>query len=264
MLHIPQDAEERKFIKIKNPIGEDLSVMRTTMIPSMVNVIVRNLRRGNMQGKLFELAKVYIAKQLPLEDFPIEKQMLCLAQFGDCDFFDLKGVCNLVADTFNQQFEYVPATKPYIHRGICADILCEGQTVGFIGQLDPTIAEELTIDKNVILCQIDYEKLTDLSKQFKYVPIPKFPEQTRDLALVVDSRITCAQIEKEIKNACKYVTAVKLFDIYVGNQIESGKKSMAFNITFTPKDEAISNENVDSYIKKILNNLKFKLNITIR
>ena len=94
--------------------------------------------------------------------------------------------------------------------------------------------------------------------------MPKFAEIERDLALLADSEVTCAQIEKEIFNACKYVTEVNLFDVYVGNQIESGKKSMAFNLTFTPADEPLSNEKIDSFVKKILSNLKFKLNVTLR
>jgi phenylalanyl-tRNA synthetase beta chain len=120
------------------------------------------------------------------------------------------------------------------------------------------------MEKKAYIAEIDYQAMRRHAKPFKYQPIGKYPEIKRDLALVADKGVTCAQIEKEIFSACKYVTETHLFDVYEGNQIEDGKKSMAFSVTFTPKDEPISQENVDGYVKKILNNLKFKLNVTLR
>lgn len=264
MLHIPADAEERKFIKIKNPIGEDLSVMRTTLAPSMLNTMVRNLRRGNTQGKLFEIAKVYIPRQLPLKDFPEEKQRLCIGYFGDYTFFDIKGAVEAVAESLNAKFDYAPAKKSFLHPGICAEISCDGEVIGYVGRLDPEIAEELAIEKKAFVAEIDYEAMQRHAKAFKYKPLPKFASVLRDLALVSDMGVACGAIEKEIYGACKYVTDVKCFDLYVGSQIGEGKKSMAFSVTFTPKDEPITPEACDGYVKKILNNLKFKLNVTLR
>lgn len=264
MLHFPGDAPERKFIKIKNPIGEDLSVMRTTLAPSMVNVIVRNLRRGNTDGKLFELAKIYLPRKLPLEDLPEERQMLCAGLFGGYTFFDIKGVLEDLADSLNVKFDYAPATRPYLHPGICAEVSCDGVSLGYVGRLDPKICEELAMEKKAFIAELDYDKLKGLAKPFKYSPLSKFPEAVRDLALVADLNLTCGEVEKEIYSACKYVTEVKLFDIYVGRQVDEGKKSMAFNITFTPKDEAFTPERVDGFVKKILGNLKHNLNIELR
>lgn len=263
-LHIPADAPERKFIKIKNPIGEDLSVMRTTLAPSMVNTIVRNLRRSNDCGAFFEIAKIYIAKSLPLTDFPEEKEVLCLGTFGNYDFFDVKGILENLADELNVKFTYSPTTKPYLHPGITAEISCENKVLGYVGKLAPTIQSELAMEKDAYIAEIDYDSLVACAKPFKYKPIPKFAEIDRDLAFVVAVNVTCEQIEKEIYAACKYATEVKLFDVYEGAQVGEGKKSMAFNVKFTPKDEPISNENVDNFVKKILNNLKFKLNAVLR
>ena len=263
MLHFPADAHERNAIRILNPISEDLSIMRTTLAPSMVNVIVRNLRRGNMEGKLFEQAKIYIADELPIKKFPEEKAVIALGIWGKQDFFDLKGYIESIADTLNVKFEYLPAEKPYLHPGITAKILCDGAEIGYAGMLSPEIAEELALDRMVHIAEIDYDELKKHAKPFKYVPISKHAEITRDLALTCDKAITCAEVEKEIYSACKYVTDVKLFDVYIGEQIENGKKSMAFTITFTPKDEPIEDK-VDGFVKKILNNLKFKLNIVLR
>lgn len=264
MLHFPDDAPERKFIKIKNPIGEDLSVMRTTLAPSMVGVIVRNLRRGNTDGKLFELAKIYLPRELPLKNLPEERQMLCIGLFGGYTFFDIKGVLEDLADSLNIKFDYAPATRPYLHPGICAEVSCGGVSLGYVGRLDPKICEELAMEKKAFIAELDYDKLKTLAKPFKYSPLSKFPEAVRDLALVADLNLTCGEVEKEIYAACKYVTEVKLFDIYVGRQVGEGKKSMAFNLTFTPKDEAFSPERVDGFIKKILGNLKHNLNIELR
>ncbi len=265
MLHFPEDAPERSFIRIKNPIGEDLSVMRTTLAPSMVSTIVRNLRRGNAEGRLFEIAKTYIAKSLPLTELPEEKNVLCIGTFGGGDtFLDIKGVLENVADSLNIKLDYAVAQRPYLHPGICAEISCEGEVLGYAGRLDPLICEELTIEKKVFIAELSYDALMSHAKPFKYVPLSKFPEVQRDLALVADLNITCGQIESEIYSACKYVTGVKLFDIYIGKQLGDGKKSMAFTVNFTPKDEAFTPERIDGFVKKILGNLKHKLNIELR
>ncbi len=263
MLNLPADADERKAIKILNPISEELSVMRTTLAPSMVNTIVRNLRRGNMEGKLFEIANVYLANELPIKTFPHEKKKIALGIWGKYDFFDLKGIVERIAENLNTKFEYAPAEKPFLHPGITAEITCDGTVIGFIGMLSPEIAEALALERTAYIAELDYEELQKHAKQFKYSPISKFAEVKRDLALTCDKATTCAEIEKEIYAACKYVTGVKLFDLYVGEQVGQGKKSMAFTITFTPKDEPIE-DRIDGFVKKILSNLKYKLNIDLR
>ena len=263
-LHFPDDAPERKAIKIKNPIGEDLSVMRTTLAPSMVNTIVRNLRRGNIEGKLFELAKIYIPRELPLKELPEERDMLCIGTFGNGTFFDIKGILEDLADSLNVRFGYAPSTRPYLHPGMCAEVSVDGEIIGYVGRLDPQICEELAMEKKAFIAELDYEKLSGLAKPFKYAPLPKFPEATRDLALIADMQTTCAQIEEQIYSACKYVSNVFLFDIYVGRQVGENKKSMAFTVTFTPKDEAFTPEKIDGFVKKILANLKHNLNIELR
>ena len=264
MLRIPEGAPERNYIKILNPISEELSVMRTFLAPSMVNAMLRNLKRGNYEGGEFELSKVYIPKSLPLSDFPEEKLMLCIGLWGSANFFDLKGIVENIADAINTKFEYVNGERPYLHPGITADIICDGEKIGWLGSVDPAVLENIAAERPMLIAEIDYSLLEKHAKPFRYSPLPKFAEAQRDLALIADTEITCGQIEKEIQGACKYVTEVKLFDVYLGNQIESGKKSMAFNLTFTPKEEAFTNEKVDGFVKKILSNLKFKLGVTLR
>lgn len=264
MLRIPEGATERKYIRILNPISEELAVMRTFLAPSMVNTMLRNLKRGNYEGGEFEFAKVYIPESVPINNFPEERMKLCIGLWGSANFFDMKGITENIADSLNVKFEYVSGQSPYLHPGINADILCDGEKVGYIGAVDPAILESIAAERPMVIAELDYELLKKHAKPFKYIPLPKYPEAQRDLALISDREITCGQIEREIYSACKYVTDVKLFDVYIGNQIESGKKSMAFTVTFTPKDEALSGEKVDGFIKKILSTLKFKLGITLR
>lgn len=264
MLRIPEGATERKYIRILNPISEELAVMRTFLAPSMVNTMLRNLKRGNYEGGEFEFAKVYIPESVPINNFPEERMKLCIGLWGSANFFDMKGITENIADSLNVKFEYVSGQSPYLHPGINADILCDGDKVGYIGAVDPAILESIAAERPMVIAELDYELLKKHAKPFKYIPLPKYPEAQRDLALISDREITCGQIEREIYSACKYVTDVKLFDVYIGNQIESGKKSMAFTVTFTPKDEALSGEKVDGFIKKILSTLKFKLGITLR
>ena len=264
MLRIPEGATERKYIRILNPISEELAVMRTFLAPSMVNTMLRNLKRGNYEGGEFEFAKVYIPESVPINNFPEERMKLCIGLWGSANFFDMKGITENIADSLSVKFEYVSGQSPYLHPGINADILCDGEKVGYIGAVDPAILESIAAERPMVIAELDYELLKKHARPFKYIPLPKYPEAQRDLALISDREITCGQIEREIYSACKYVTDVKLFDVYIGNQIESGKKSMAFTVTFTPKDEALSGEKVDGFIKKILSNLKFKLGITLR
>lgn len=262
-LHIPADSKLRKTIKILNPISEELSVMRTTLAPSVMQVIVRNLRRGNMEGKVYELAKIYLAESLPLSAFPEERATLALGMWGKCDFFDLKGIAESIADVLNTKFEYVPAKREYLHPGITAAVLCDGIEVGYLGMVSPEISAELSLERDAFIAELDYEELKKHAHPFKFNPLPKFAVETRDLALVCDKNVTCGEIEKAIYAACKFVSDVKLFDVYEGGQIGKDKKSMAFTVTFTPKDEEITTR-IDGFVKKILSNLKYNLNAELR
>lgn len=263
MLHLDENDEHRRAIRVLNPISEELSVMRTTLAPSIINVAVRNLKRGNMAGKIYELANIYIPNELPISTFPTERRTLAIGVWGTGDFFDLKGVVESVADLYNISFDYEPSKEPFLHPGITAKVLLDGKEVGYLGQLSPVVQGELAIDREVFVAELDFEEILAAAMPFKYQPLPKFATVTRDLALECDRDLTCAQIEKEIYSACKYVTEVRLFDIYTGEQVAAGKKSMAFKLTFTPKDEPIEDK-IDSFVKKILGGLKFKLGITQR
>ena len=264
LLRIPEKAEQA--IKIVNPIGEDLSIMRTTLAPSMLETLVRNIRRGNSEARLFELASVYIAKSLPLTEMPSEELTFCCGVYGEKEnFFTAKGVYESIAEQFGLSFEYVPATVPFLHPGKSALIKFNGKEIGYFGELAPDLAEELAIETNVYLGELDYAKIESaLLSPLVFKPLPKFPEVVRDLALIADETVTCAQVEQAIREGSKFVTDVKMFDVYRGAQIGEGKKSMAFKITFTPHEKAFTPEDADGNIKRILRRLSETLGISLR
>ncbi len=263
LIHMAEEA--KKAIHIKNPIGEDMSIMRTTLVPSMLSAIVRNIRRGNDSARLFELANVYLAS-LPLTELPHERKTISIGQYGaQEDFYGAKGAFEAIAAQAGITFSYEPAEKPFLHPGKCAKVLLGGEEIGYLGELAPDIAEQLVIDTNVYLGELNCEKLSALcAHTIKYNPLPKFPEIKRDLAIVVDEAITCAQAETAIRESCKYVTYVRLFDVYRSEAIGNGKKSMAFSITFTPHEKAIGPEDADGYVKRILKSLGEKVGAVLR
>ncbi len=261
-LRFPENAPERRAVNIINPISKDLSVMRTTLAPSMLQVATRNIRRGNLSGRVFEIARVYIPKEYPLKTQPEERETIAVCEWGKCDFYDVKGVCEDIAKHLNIKFKYTPSEKSFLHPGKCATISCEGETVGYLGAVSFEIQKDLALDKDVYIAELDYEILKKLARPFKYVPLPKYPEVSRDLALVADRDTTCETVEEAIYAACERVSDVHLFDLFTGSQIARNKKSMAFTVTFTPLDEPIEDK-IDGYVQDILGALK-KLNVEIR
>ncbi len=265
---LPADAPERRAVKIVNPLGEDLSVLRTFLAPSMLDNVVRNLRRGNENGRLFEVANVYIPEELPLKELPKEKKTLCLGAWGDCDFFDVKGVFEAVGDAFGVKFAFRRAQRPFLHPGATAEVCLGEKAVGYLGELDPRLAAAFAVERKVYLAELDYDAV---SRKFtggtKYEGLPKFPAVKRDLALLADEETACGDIVAAISRACRAVKDVHLFDVYRGGQVPAGKKSMAFTLTFEPAADAekpLSPEAVDGFVRKILGNLKHCLNVDIR
>lgn len=266
LLRLPEDAPERHAIRIMNPISEELSLMRTTLAASMINAVVRNQKKGNLEGRLFEVAKKFIPKELPLAEYPDERQTLCVAVFGAKeDFFTMKGIAEKVAEVLHVEFTYANMTNIFLHPFQTASINCNGEEIGYFGKLAYDIAEECDLRTPLYLMEIDLEALSKYyGKKAMFTPLPKFPEEQRDLAIVVDKNITCGEIEEAMKEACKYITSIQLFDIYEGAQIGEDKKSMAFTVLFTPKDEAFGAESVDGFVKKILKQMNKKFGAELR
>ena len=266
LLRLPEDAKERTAIKLINPINIDLSLMRTTLVPEMLHAIARNQKKAILDGRLFELGNIFVPKALPLTEYPDERETLCVGVFGEKEsFFTLKGIAETVADTLCLDFTYEAATKTFLHPYQTAEIICEGITVGYLGKVSYEIQDELDMRVPAYVMEIDLKLLSQwYGRSQTFESLPKFAEEKRDFAFVVDKEITCGQIENGIREACKMVTDVKLFDVYEGVQLPPNKKSMAFSVVFTPKEEEFTAKAVESYVEKILKNLDKKLGVSLR
>lgn len=272
-LHVAKDAPERNVVRILNPITENLAIMRPLLAPSVLKVIVENLKKGNGSGRIFELANIYVPKQQPITELVNEIPHLGLGAFGDDeDFFTVKGSVEALGEAFGLTFDYERAEDvPWLHPGIAAWVLCGGEKVGVFGKLSNAVAGELKLPKDskandkIFLGELDYVALSrHIPAVLRYQPISEFPIVSRDLALVVDEKVSCGAITSVIRSACKQVGNVELFDIYRSEHIGKGKKSMAFKVDFVPKDKALTPKDIERFVKKILGDLKFRIGAEIR
>ena len=266
LLRLSDDAKERQAIKLINPINIDLSLMRTTLAPQMIRAMARNQKRDLLEGRIFEIGNAFIPKSLPLTEYPDERETLCVGIFGEEEsFYKLKGFAKIVADCFDLKFTYEAATKPFLHPYQTAEIFCNDEKIGYLGKVSYEIMDDLDMRVPSFVMELD---LSLLSKYYanvqKFIPLPKFAIEKRDFAFVVDKDVSCAAIENGIKEACKYVTDVKLFDVYEGLKLGLNKRSMAFSVVFTPQNEEFNDEKIEGYVKKILKNLEAKLGVTLR
>lgn len=261
--------DDSSVIKILNPISEDLAVMRQSLIPSMVRTVGYNLNRKNYDGRLFEVAKIYSTSELPLKNLPKETNMLVFSLFGDNeDFFTTKGIIESILSNFccGQNVKYEISSKKFMHPTRSAEIFVENVNVGLFGQLSPEIMEKLDIDKPVYIAEINYDLLETLfNDKIIFKPISKFPTIERDLAILVDDNVRYQDIYDTMKNSAgSLLSSISLFDVYKGEHIPAGKKSMAFNLVFSSIERTLSVEEIDELVKNILKTLKDNLQAELR
>ncbi len=266
---LDKNNNKYKFIKIINPIGEDLAVMRTSLLPSAVRAACYNINRKNNSGSLFELAKVYNPHELPLKELPDENMILSMVSFGDNeDFFSIKGVVEGIISNFasDSTVKFVRSDIKYLHPTRSADIYVNGYNIGYVGQIHPLIVSAYDVDKAIYGAEIYYEELKKcFNDKILVKQISKFPTVERDIALVIDKNIACGDVIDVIKeNGGDYLSKVSLFDIYEGDQIGKDKKSVAFNLIFVAMDRTLNVDEIDIIIKNILDNLKEKLSAELR
>ena len=267
-LLLPADSEFRKTVTIANPLGEDFSIMRTVSLNGVLTSLATNYNRKNKIARLYEFGNVYLPKALPLTELPEERMKLTIGMYGQGDFFDLKGVLEELTDKvgLKGQVTYEPESEyTFLHPGRQAKLKKGNLTIGYIGQVHPEVCDNYNLKGEVYVAVIDMPTLVMLSSfDIKYEGIAKFPGSTRDLSLVVDKEIFVGQIEEVIKKCGgKLLESYKLFDVYEGEQIAKGKKSVAYTMTFRAKDRTLETSEVDGIIAKILKELG-KLGIEIR
>ncbi len=266
-LLLPEDAKERQAIVISNPLGEDFSIMRTVSLNGILTSLATNYNRRNKVARLYELGNIYLPKALPLTELPEEKMRLTLGMYGEGDFFTMKGVVEEIFDKLGiKDIICEPEnTIPYLHPGRQARLLKGKMEVGIIGQVHPEVGDNYNLKAEAYVAVLNMEILTMLASfDRKYEGIAKFPASTRDLAMVMDKSIFVGQIEHVIrKNAGKNLESCELFDVYEGEQVGEGKKSVAFSLTFRAKDRNLESTEVDKAVEKILDALK-KMGIELR
>ena len=260
-LLIPEDSVLRQAIKISNPLGDDFSIMRTTSLNGMLSSLGYNYSHRNKDVRLYELANIYLPKALPLTELPDERMQFTLGMYGSGDFFVMKGVVEefLEKAGMHKIPQYDPnAGQPSLHPGRQANILYDGEVIGFLGEVHPQVLDNYGIGEKAYVAVLDMPKIVEkASFDRKYEGIPKFPAVTRDLSMVVPKHVLAGEIEEMIvQRGGKHLESFKLFDIYEGTQIKEGYKSMAYSVVFRAKDKTMEEAEITTVMKKILNGLE--------
>ena len=257
-IRMPKDSPLRNSLKILNPLGEDTSIMRTTILPSMLEIIARNHSYRNKSARLYELGKIYLPREDGLADEP---KYLSLGAYGDgVDFFSFKGsIETLLHELRITDVKYVACTdNDSYHPGRCAKVYAGETYLGVFGQIHPLVAANYGMDTEVYTAELSfdamYEKRGDIPV---YQPLPKFPAVTRDIAVVCDEAVTVGALEESIRRGAKgLLKDVSLFDIYRGPGVAIGKKSVAFNLVLRADDRSLTGEEADEDVQSILAALK--------
>ena len=267
-LLLDADDKARAAITIANPLGEDFSIMRTLSLNGMLTSLSTNYNRRNKNVRLYELGNIYLAKSLPLTEQPEERMQFTLGMYGDGDFYSLKGVVEEFFDCIGmkKRIVYDPkAGKNFLHPGRQAKIVYEGEELGYIGEVHPAVCDNYAIGTRAYVAVIDILNVLDFATfDRKYEGIAKYPAVTRDISLEVPKSVLAGDIEGVIaQRGGKILESYQLFDLYEGDQIKDGYKSMAYSVTFRAKDRTLEESDVAGAMKKILNGLE-QLGATLR
>lgn len=263
---LPADSGMRESIKILNPLGEDTSIMRTTILPSMLEVLSFNYNHKTEAACFYEMGTVY--KPTTPTELPLESQKVTVGMYGkNADFFALKGIVEKLLYCLNvTEYEVKAVTnQPTFHPGRTAQFTIDGQLLATIGEVHPAVAENYSIGTRVYLAEMDVNTAFANRKGTRtHKPLPKYPATNRDLAFVCDKSIPVLQLQKVIGEAVgKTLETVKLFDVYQGEQIEKGKKSVAFNIRMRAHDRTLTDEESEAAMKRVVKALD-KMGISLR
>ncbi len=262
------DDPRRQSFKILNPLGEDTSIMRTTVLPSMLEILTRNYNYRNQNVKLYEVGRTYLPGG---EDgLAIENKVLSMGAYGsDMDFYTLKGAVEAILKDLRAEdirFQVPSVPNPSYHPGRVADVYAGEHRIGVLGQIHPLVAQNYGVDAELYCAELELNELAAAKgADPEYVPLPKFPNLTRDIAVVCEEKVTVGQLEDCIRSAGgKLIKQVSLFDIYRGKGVDEGKKSVAFNLVLRADDRSLTGEEADADVKKVLEALASQLGAVLR
>ncbi len=266
---LTEDSHMRRAVMLINPLGEEFSMMRTTLLPNMMEVLARNYKRNVESARAFEIGNIFIPREMPVKNLPIEKKVMALGAYGkEEDFFTVKGMVeNLLADLGIQGVSYMrEENNPTFHPGRCATLVLGNHILGTMGEVHPRVAAEYEIEDRCYLADIDYNILMQIARMDRYYSaLPKYPASTRDIAILVSEKVESAQVMNLVKaNGGDILEEVKLFDVYQGKQIQAGFKSMAYALTFRSKERTLTDEEVNKVYDQILEVLKTELKAELR
>ena len=267
-LLIPADSDLCKTVVISNPLGEDYSIMRTLPLNGMLASLSTNFGRRNKDVRLYEMGNIYLPKQVPLTELPEERMQLTFGMYGDGDFFTMKGVVEELLSQLGlrNKAEYDPtADLPFLHPGRKASVVYDGTVIGYLGEVHPTVAANYAMKERVYIAVVDMPEIVSrASFDYKYEGITNFPVSSRDLSMVVPKNILVGDIEKVFdEKGGAYLESYELFDVYEGEQIEKGFKSVAYSLKFRGKDKNLEENDITSAMNKILKGLE-KMGIQLR
>ncbi len=260
-LRLPADSAYRNAIKISNPLGEDFSIMRTVSLGGMLTSLAYNYNHRNKNVRLYELGNVYLPKALPVTELPDERMTLTLGMYGEGDFFEMKGILEEYLERVGlkarKRYEN-KADKPFLHPGRQADLVYEGKTLGYLGELHPLVAKTYGIGERTYVAVLDMPQIVELASfDRKFEGIARFPAVSRDISMLVPKSVSAGSIEDMLwQRGGKILEDVRLFDIYEGAQVKAGCKSVAYSLTFRDKDRTLEDGDITAVMKKILNGLE--------
>ncbi len=266
LVNIPEGDSRCNFVRITNPLGEENSVMRTDLTSSMMKILKVNYNRRNQSAALFEIGRIFTPVEG--ETLPNETQNIAVGMYGDYDFYALKGIIEQMLERVGiYDFEFEPCKdNPTYHAGRCATVYAGGKYLGILGQINPSVCANFKIDTEVYAAMLDFEVIAELHTSDRhYKALPKFPAVTRDIAVTVDKAVPVGDIVKVIKaQKSDIIEDCRLFDVYEGEQVGEGKKSVAYSITFRAADRTLTDDDVNPVTDKILKELEQKLGAQLR
>ncbi len=271
-LGLPENHPYRRAMVILNPLGEDFSMMRTSMLNGILTSLSTNYNRRNTDVSLFEIGRIYLPAEKEVDnsdknaEMPLEKNCLIVGHYGKKDFFDMKGIAEALAAKLGESFAYQPSAHSFFHPNRQADILLAGKKVGYLGEVHPLTAEQYELGARTYLLALELDEVfCHINSIKKYEAIPKYPAVSRDLALLVKEDILAAQVEEVFQTeAAELLEKAELFDLYQGEQIEKGYKSMAYSLKLRAKDRTLTEGEINQVLEQILRKLSSKYGIRLR
>lgn len=268
MINLDENSTKRNMVKLINPLGDETSVMRTSLLPNILEVAARNTNRKVDDFRAFEIGQIFITKTDGVQELPLEIPSLVMAMYGKDDFFTLKGIVETLLDGLGiKEYEFiVEKNHPSYHPGRCANVIVQDRVLGTIGELHPIVIENYDLNQRCYCGELDFSILADITNMERlYESLPKYPAITRDFAVVVKDNILVKEIEDIIKaQGGDILESFKLFDVYQGNQIKDGFKSIAYTITYRNKERTLTDDEVNVAHNRILADISKKLDGALR